>query len=552
MSSLSRRGRFVLLFVSSVSCAVAAAQAGAGVWTASGPPESVTALAVSPGKDGHAYAITSAGLYQSVDAGESWARAGSTPPCSPTPTLVLDDVYEDLLYAAGNGVCRNKFGGFEWIQASGLPQMATGVRAVRAGWGTVFALGKNLGLSWSIDFGLTFEAISIPFQEPLSLAVDPNSTAHIYVGTAAGQIFRSHDLGRSWTSIGTGLPAAAILDLAANQAGQYSQVPTLYAAVAGNSLYRSADGGETWTASSAGLPAEVLFVTVDPMFPNILYTGSSTGVFRSVDGGRTWLSLSSGLPQAGVRQVQTNSTGRFLIAVPAAGEGTFVYRLPDPTLTASGPSGTILANTTTSIALKLDPPQPEPTPLTVTSSDQSVVNPQNPYGFGAYFAPLTDSGAVSIQPVGAGTATITVTLPALFGGASASFRVNVINPQPPEIQSAYPVNATAEKSPFTLQVFLKNASNNVSVVPLTTLYWNGTSRETRAKGICAGLCSSWLEIDVTAADLAAGGTVQLTLVNPSPGGGTSAPFSFLVRSPDRAPLALGGRRPSPRVTNPRG
>lgn len=518
------------------------------MWTASGPPGTVTALAVSPAKNGHAYAITSAGLYQSVDAGESWVKARLTSPCSPTPTLALDDVYEDLLYAAGNGVCRTKFGGFEWIQASGLPQTATGVRAVSAGWGTIFALGKDLGLSWSIDFGLTFEGIPIPFQEPLSLAVDSNATSQIYVGTATGQIFRSFNLGRSWTkSAGMGLPTAAILDLAARH---YFTVPTLYAAVAGNGLYRSADGGETWTASSAGLPAgDASSVTMDPMFANVLYTGSSTGVFRSIDFGHTWLPFSSGLPQVGVRQVQTNSTGRFLIAVPADGEGTFVYRLPDPTLTASGPSETLLANAATTIALKLDPPQPEPIVLTMTTSDPSVVNPQNP-PFGGYFAPLTDSAVVSIWPVGAGTATVTASLPALLGGASASVQVTAINPPPPEIGGAYPANATAERPPFTLQVFLKNA--NVSVVSSTTVYWNGVPRETRVKGVCAVLCGFWLEIDVTAADLAAGGTVQLTLVNPPPGGGTSAAFPFLVRSPDRAPLSRGGRRPSPRVTNPRG
>ncbi len=255
--SNSRRGRFVSLFVLFVVCAVAPAQAGEGVWTASGPPGTVTAI--SPGKNGHAYAITSSGLYQSIDAGESWARVGPAPLCSPGSTLFLDDVYQDLLYSAGNGVCRTEFGGFEWIQASGLPQTASGVRAVAGGRGIVFALGRDLGLSWSYDFGLTFESIPIPFQEPLSLAVDPNSRAHIYVGTAAGQIFRSLNVGRSWTPIGKGLPAAPILDLAAVQLGPYVQPPILYAAIAGNGLYRSVDGGETWAASSAGLPAGDVF-----------------------------------------------------------------------------------------------------------------------------------------------------------------------------------------------------------------------------------------------------------------------------------------------------
>lgn len=546
--------RFVFFSVSSVMCAVAPAQGGEGAWTASGPPGTVTAI--SPGKNGHTYAITSSGLYQSVDAGESWARVGPAPLCSPGSTLILDDVYEDLLYSAGNGVCRTKFGGFEWIQAGGLPQTASGVRAVADGWGVVFALGRDLGLSWSFDFGLTFEALSIPFQEPLSLAVDPNSRAHIYVGTAAGQIFRSLNTGRSWTPIGKGLPAAPILDLAAVQLGpcppSCAQFPILYAAVAGNGLYRSVDGGETWAASSAGLPAgDVLSLTVDPMFANVLYTGSNAGVFRSVDGGRTWLPLSSGLPQTGVRQVQTDSTGRFLIAVPAAGEGTFTYRLPDPTLTASGPSGTLLANTAATIALKLDFPQPEPIRLIVSSSDQSVVSTQNQSGYS--FTPLTDSAVVSVWPVGAGTATVTVTLPALFGGASASVSTNVINPPPPEIGGTGPPNATAATRPFVLRIDFKDAYNIQNVVPTTRLYWNGAApRETRLKGFCAMPCFYWLEADVTAADLAAGGTAQLTLVNPPAGGGTSAAFPFLVRSPDRAPLARGGRRPPPRVTNPRG
>ena len=511
--------------------------------------------AISPGKNGHAYAITSSGLYQSVDGGESWVRVGPAPLCSPGSTLVLDDVYQDLLYSAGNGVCRTKFGGFEWIQASGLPQTASEVRAVAAGWGIVFAVGRDLGLSWSYDFGLTFEALPIPFQEPLSLAVDPNSRAHTYVGTAAGQIFRSLNNGRNWTLIGKGLPAAPILDLIAVQLGSCppscSQFPIFYASVAGNGLYRSVDG-ETWVASSAGLPAgDVLSLTVDPMFPNVLYTGSGTGVFRSVDGGKTWLPLSAGLPETGVRRVQTSSTGRFLIAVPAVGEGTFVYRLPDPTVTASGPSGTIVANNAVDIALKLDPPQPEPIGLIVSSSDQSVVSTQSPSGT-RFTTPLTDSAVVSVWSVGAGTATVMVTLPALFGGASAAVSVNVINPPPPEIAGIDPPNATAMTRPFTLRIALKDGNNIRNFVPTTRLYWNGgTPRETRLKGICLMPCWYWLEADVTAADLAAGGTAQLTLVNPPAGGGTSAAFPFLVRSPDRAPLTRGGRRPPPRVTSPR-
>jgi hypothetical protein len=111
-----------------------------------------------------------------------------------------------------------------------------------------------------------------------------------------------------------------------------------------------------------------------------------------------------------------------------------------------------------------------------------------------------------------------ILLPSCGGGS---------NPPPPQnpvpaIQSLSPPTIAAGTSGFTLTI---NGSNFLSTSRLT---WNGVQR------MFTLVSSSQLATAISAADLAATGTVQITVANPAPGGG-QASMAFTI-SPPAAPV----------------
>ncbi|KQT13671.1 hypothetical protein ASG30_19865 [Ramlibacter sp. Leaf400] len=95
----------------------------------------------------------------------------------------------------------------------------------------------------------------------------------------------------------------------------------------------------------------------------------------------------------------------------------------------------------------------------------------------------------------------------------------------PAVSSLAPATATAGGAAFTLTV---NGSNFVSGA---TVRWNGTARSTTFVG------ASQLRAAITAADIGAAGTAQVTVLNP--GGAASGSALFTVASPPAAPAPTG-------------
>ena len=136
-------------------------------------------------------------------------------------------------------------------------------------------------------------------------------------------VFRSADLGRSWTEARRppAFPKAA--DGSKGRAvdhtfwltpGHPSAPGTWYAGTSPHGLFRSADGGETWDPVSGlnddpryrewmggpqdGTPdgPKLHSIVVDPRDPSRMYVGmSSGGVHRSLDGGETWSPFVKGM-----------------------------------------------------------------------------------------------------------------------------------------------------------------------------------------------------------------------------------------------------------------
>lgn len=135
-----------------------------------------------------------------------------------------------------------------------------------------------------------------------ALAIDQQSPAVLYAGTADSGVFKSANDGASWAPL-AGLPFDSPVSALAVDPTTSATVFAGFAAGAQGNLFKSADGGGTWTRADAGLASGVLALAIDPRTPATLYAGTGTGVFRSLDGGAAWAPASDGLPGGSVASV---------------------------------------------------------------------------------------------------------------------------------------------------------------------------------------------------------------------------------------------------------
>lgn len=120
--------------------------------------------------------------------------------------------------------------------------------------------------------------------------------------------------------------------------------------------------------------------------------------------------------------------------------------------------------------------------------------------------------------VSAGAVNVTVFNPAPGGGVSGALTFTINNPAP--LISALNPNATiAGGAAFTLNVTGTNFVNG------SVVRWNGSDRTTTF------VSSTQVNVAVTAADIATSGTANITVFNPTPGGGTSGASTFTINNP---------------------
>ncbi|HEY5957421.1 MAG TPA: kelch repeat-containing protein, partial [Polyangiaceae bacterium] len=216
------------------------------------------------------------------------------------PAVIFSPVEKDLIYA------RTDMGGaYRWDQANSVwlpltdwvgfddwnylgiesiapdPKEANRVYVV-AGTYTNSWTSMNGQLLRSSNRGDSFERFNLPFKVGGNmpgrsmgerLAVDPNSTNVLYLGTRSGNgLWRSEDSGTTWSKVST-FPAGGdyfqdstndytkdligvvwvVFDASSSSSGTASKAIYVGVADTANAIYRSTDGGTTW-APLAGQP----------------------------------------------------------------------------------------------------------------------------------------------------------------------------------------------------------------------------------------------------------------------------------------------------------
>ena len=121
---------------------------------------------------------------------------------------------------------------------------------------------------------------------------------------------------------------------------------------------------------------------------------------------------------------------------------------------------------------------------------------------------------------------LTVLLLAVMGlsACSSSSSPSSSPPPPPpnpvpSISSLSPPSTTTGGAAFTLTV------NGANFISSSAVQWNGSNRMT------SYVSATQITASITAADIVAGGTTSVTVVNPAPGGGTSAAASLAITDP---------------------
>ena len=163
-----------------------------------------------------------------------------------------------------------------------------------------------------------------------SIAIDPSNHLVVYAGTGEENfsldsyygcgVLKSTDGGVTWVRMGAsvfapngGNGAATIAKIAIHP----TTTSTLLVA-SSLGLYRSTDSGSTFTRVLAGTATDVV---IDPANPSTMYAAlgnifgnAADGVYKSTDAGATWTLLGGGLP--------TSSVGRISLAIAASSSST--------------------------------------------------------------------------------------------------------------------------------------------------------------------------------------------------------------------------------------
>jgi photosystem II stability/assembly factor-like uncharacterized protein len=209
------------------------------------------------------------GIFR-LDAGR-WIGADAPEGALPARALALGTAPGRVYLAGRSGLFVSEDGGHSFARAGGLPDPVeiTGLAVAAAPREVVFAVADG-ALIASADGGRHWQARSPDGASgPLeTVALDPASPSRLWAA-AAGRIYRSDDLGRSWQPVGQLLPqpSAAVRGIAADPAATTLVVTTA------RGMYRSADGGATWALNEGNLPVhlEAGPLVRDPSNPRTLY-----------------------------------------------------------------------------------------------------------------------------------------------------------------------------------------------------------------------------------------------------------------------------------------
>lgn len=143
-----------------------------------------------------------------------------------------------------------------------------------------------------------------------AILIHPTQTNTMWVGTAAGGIWKTTNGGTTWSPMDDFMATLAIgcmaLDpvdpnvlYAGTGEGFFDAVEgsSNTATMRGSGIFKSVDGGQTWDRIPSTATPDFWFVNrlaIDPTNPSHVLAATSTGIWRSTNGGASWSLRASG------------------------------------------------------------------------------------------------------------------------------------------------------------------------------------------------------------------------------------------------------------------
>ena len=221
-----------------------------------------------------------------VPVGDPKYRADRTQP------IVFSPVDPHVLYTTMNYLFKSTDGGQSWQTIS--PDLAREKNAVPASLGNTAAKDPNAEKQRGVIY---------------SLAPSFKSLNTIWAGTDDGLIWITRDGGANWKDITpTELtPWSKVSQISASHFDDdtaYASVSRLRIDDQRPYIYRTHDGGKTWQSITSGLPdSPVNTVREDSVRKGLLFAGTERSVWVSFDDGDHWQSLQLNLPHSSMRDL---------------------------------------------------------------------------------------------------------------------------------------------------------------------------------------------------------------------------------------------------------
>ena len=312
---------------------------GGETWQAMGPREPALARKVYSlaTREGVVWAGTlGAGVYRTADGGQQWQQVitglANDPHARTVQALALDRVGNLYAGTVDFGVYRSEDGGYTWRPYNdGLRGYALAILSlvydarVNTLYATTYGAGVycNAGDGWKAINGLDDGRLPAPAFEVQSLAFAGSEQETLLAGTLVGGVYASSDRGQSWRRWSRALPigkARDAPDIAVSDDGR-----TIVLA-GGTGIYRSTDGGASWEWIKAGLPEgehRVISLVQGKRTPALLFAAleqdRGVGIYRSTNGGAKWEQFGQ---LDGVDDLALSSDGQTLFALQL-GQGLF-------------------------------------------------------------------------------------------------------------------------------------------------------------------------------------------------------------------------------------
>lgn len=180
-------------------------------------------------------------------------------------------------------------GVFLWSPATGQWErrtsglICTSIDALAARDSTLYAM--SCGVFMSRDRGQSWALVGQELSIVKALITHRN---RMFVAVKGDGVFVLHEDSMMWMPVNSGLT-----NLEVEALGSLGE--TLYAGTSGGGIFKSVDIGQTWSEANVGISGLGLWVDAFASLGDTMFAGTQDGVYLSTDDGASWRSLRAGL-----------------------------------------------------------------------------------------------------------------------------------------------------------------------------------------------------------------------------------------------------------------